>query len=176
MRQPARLRDHPEPDQRLSGPPRLSPRAVSHHLRLEPPAVARLVRTLRQAVLNAVPGAAEAIKFGVLCYYHADAYFGALGGNICMIEIKDALRRPVKGRGRRERRPGRTAEQARAVFLSFIHGAALPDPNRLLRGRLKNKRFVAIPDVATAESSAIRALVRASHDLRPWDERLERGS
>jgi hypothetical protein len=104
------------------------------------------VRALRAAVLKAAPESAEAIKFHVLCYYHADAYFGAIGGNICMIEVK---------RGQ--------------VFLSFIRGSLLSDPERLLRGSQKIKRLLPIPDAAFARSRAVAALVRAAARLRPWD-------
>lgn len=55
------------------------------------------------------------------------------------------------------------------VFLSFIHGSLLPDPRGLLLGKGKFKRFVRVPDEATAKSRAIQNLVRAAAKLRPWD-------
>lgn len=134
----------------MTGPARLSRAELQDHLSLEDERAARLVRVLRRAVLKAVPRAAEAIKFRVLCYYHADAYFGSIGGNICMIEVKPA--RPE-----------------RKVLLTFIHGAQLDDPGRLLRGRQKFKRHLPVPDAAFAQGREVAALVRAAAALRPWD-------
>lgn len=112
----------------------------------QPPATRRIVESLRATVLAAAPKAAEAFKFRVFCYFHDDAYFGAIGGNICMIEIKEG-----------------------GVLLSFIHGSLLPDPRGLLLGKGKFKRFARVPDEATAKSRAIKGLVRAAATLRPWD-------
>lgn len=132
-------------------PPRVSARTLRDLLIVEQPPVARLVRQVRQLVLATIPRAAEALKFRVLCYFHEDAFFGAIGGNICMIEVKD---------GRR---------CVRHVTLSFIHGALLPDPRGLLHGSAKCKRFVPIPDLAAAQRPEVVALLRAARDLRPWD-------
>jgi hypothetical protein len=104
------------------------------------------VRTLRRAVLAAAPEASEAIKFRVLCYFHDDSYFKSIGGNICMIEVK----------GDR-------------VVLSFIHGVHLPDPEGLLFGSGKFKRFLRVPDAKTATSAPVTDLIRAAARLRPWD-------
>lgn len=130
----------------MSRPAQLSAAKLSDHLSLEPPEAARLVRALRRAVLKAAPEASEAIKFRVLCYFHADAYFGSIGGNICMIEVR-------KGK----------------VVLTFIHGAHLPDPDALLTGKQKFKRLLSIPDATFAKGPAVARLVRAAAELRPWD-------
>lgn len=135
-------------------PARLTNEELKDHLLLEAPGVARLVRGVRRAVLRDAPGAAEAVKFGVLCYYHADAWFGSIGGNICMIEVKD---RPKRQGGGRE------------VLLSFIHGALLPDPAGLLRGKGKMKRFLPVPDADFVGRKDVAALIRAARELRPWD-------
>ncbi len=135
-------------------PARLSPSQLAEHLLLETPDVARLVREVRKGVLGVARDSTEAVKFGVLCYFHADAWFGAIGGNICMIEVKD---RP-KGRG-----------GGREVLLSFIHGALLADPKGLLRGRGKMKRFLPVRDADHVERKDVLALIRAARDLRPWD-------
>lgn len=127
-------------------PDRLSRNDLSLHLAGEPAAVRRTVLSLRRAVLRAAPAAAEAVKFRVLCYFHADAYFGALGGNICMIETK-------KGR----------------VFLSFIHGSLLDDPGSRLTGAGKFKRFLRVDGPQDAADPALRALVKQAAALRAWD-------
>ena len=130
-------------------PARLTAARLADHLVLEPPATRRLVRLLRRNILKAVPAAAEAVKFHALCYYHADAFFGAIGGNICMIELP--------------RKPGAP------VMLSFIHGAHLADPHGLLGGRGKSKRFIPIETVDAASDRRIIALVRSAAKLQPWD-------
>lgn len=127
-------------------PPRLSARQLADHLVLQPEDVRKLVLSLRRTVLRAAPTATEAVKFRALCYYHPDAWFGSIGGHICFIEA----------------RAGR-------VSLSFIHGAALPDPEELLQGKGKAKRHVPIGDARAAADPAIAALIRASARLRPWD-------
>lgn len=126
---------------------RLSAAKLTEHLITETPAVRATVRALRRTVLKAAPAAVEAMKFHVLCYFHADAYFGAIGGNICLIETK-----------------------ADKAYLSFIHGSKLPDPSSLLRGKGKFKRFLHIPDPKFAASREVVALIRAAAALKPWDE------
>lgn len=127
-------------------PARLTRADLSLHLAGEPAPARRTVLALRRAVRRAAPTAAEAVKFHVLCYYHGDAYFGAIGGNICMIEIKS----------------GR-------VFLSFIHGSLLKDPGSRLIGRGKFKRFIRVDSPEAAADAALRALVKQAAALRPWD-------
>jgi hypothetical protein len=104
------------------------------------------VLALREMVLKTAPHAAEAVKFHCLAYFDPDAYFGSIGGNICFIETK---------RG--------------AVSLSFIAGAALPDPEGLLRGKGKYKRFVPVASEPQAKAPALRALVRAAARTTPAD-------
>ncbi|MCC6228297.1 MAG: DUF1801 domain-containing protein [Phycisphaerales bacterium] len=127
-------------------PTRVSKQQRTQHLIDQPPVTRKIVETLRATILATAPHASEAFKFRVLCYFHADASFGALGGNICMIEVK---------RGE--------------VFLSFIHGALLPDPRGLLAGKGKFKRFARIADAQHAAGTPIKDLVRAAATLRPWD-------
>lgn len=119
--------------------PRLSKAALHEHLRAESPAVRRTVLALRKAILAAAPQAAEGIKFHVLAYYHDDAFFKSIGGNICMIEVKNGK-----------------------VILSFIRGAGLPDPAGLMYGSGKLKRFVDVPDVSFAAGDEVAALIRAA--------------
>lgn len=72
---------------------------------------------LRDLVLDAAPGVGESIKFSSLCYSVPDAPFGVIGGNVCMISVRDG-----------------------GVSLGFIQGAELPDPAGLLTGSAKAKR------------------------------------
>jgi hypothetical protein len=122
---------------------RLTPRQLEEHLELVTPWVRAIALALREAVLAAAPEAAEAVRFGCLAYFYSDARYGAIGGNICMIET---------ARG--------------AVRLSFIHGSSLPDPERLLQGRARFKRFVPVESVAEAQDERLAALIRASAGAR----------
>lgn len=130
-------------------PRRLTRTQLADHFCLESPATRRLALLLRRRVLRVAPAAAEAVKFRALCYFHADAYFGSIGGNICMIELPRSAKR--------------------GLTLSFIHGALLPDPHHLLQGTSKSKRFISIPDAQTAADPRISALIGAAAKLRPWD-------
>lgn len=127
-------------------PARLSREVRSRHLMEATPGVRRVVEVLRTTILGAAPDAHEAIKFHVLCYFHADSFFGSIGGNICMIEVKP-----------------------KGVLLSFIHGALLKDPAGLLFGKAKSKRFVRITSVDDARRPDLSALIRGAAKLRPWD-------
>jgi hypothetical protein len=127
-------------------PPRLSREHLRDHLAFEPAATRRLVLMLREMVLKTAPHAAEAVKFRCLAYFDPDAYFGAIGGNICFIEVK---------RGR--------------VSLSFVSGSVLPDPKGLLQGKGKYKRFAPVASNTDAKSPALRALVRAAAKITPSD-------
>lgn len=127
-------------------PARLSRKDRSRHLMEARPATRRIVDALRTTILKAAPEAHEAIRFHVLCYFHADSFFGSIGGNICMIETKP-----------------------KGVLLSFIHGALLNDPADLLFGKGKSKRFVRVDSVEDARRSALTKLIRAAAKLRPWD-------
>ncbi len=104
-----------------------------------PPRLRKIAASLRSVILQQAPGVDEAIKFGAVCYFQAGMRFGSIGGNFCMIEQKDGELR-----------------------LSFIHGASLPDPSGLLRGKALAKRFVPIDSVRDARSPHLAELIRSS--------------
>ena len=54
------------------------------------------------------------------------------------------------------------AAAANGVGLSFVHGASLPDPDRVLLGAGKQNRFVRLPSAATLSEPAVEALLRAA--------------
>src|SRR5690349_15419981 len=120
-------------------PARLSSAALRDWLAFEEPAVRRIALEVRRMVLRAAPRAEEGMKFRCPCYWHAGAFFGSIGGNVCVIEVK---------RG--------------GVVLSFILGADLPDPAGLLRGKAKAKRLVPVATVGAARDGRLARLVRAS--------------
>jgi len=54
------------------------------------------------------------------------------------------------------------AAAANGVGLSFIHGASLPDPKKLLLGAGKQNRFIRLPTVAPLRSPEVLKLIRAA--------------
>jgi len=54
------------------------------------------------------------------------------------------------------------AAAANGVGLAFLHGATLPDPEKLLLGAGKQNRFIRLPAVAVFKTPAVRALIRAA--------------
>ena len=51
------------------------------------------------------------------------------------------------------------AAYARGVGLCFIHGAKLPDPDKLLRGSGKQVRNIKLPTAATLDEPAVQSLI-----------------
>ena len=47
----------------------------------------------------------------------------------------------------------------RWVSLFFLHGASLPDPQKLLKGSGKRVRYIVLEDAATLDKPAVRALI-----------------
>lgn len=125
-------------------PQRLSDDELSAYLAACPGEAAALVLEMRHVVLTTAPQVSEAIRFGALCYFKPDHEYGAIGGNVCMID----------GRGS-------------GVSLAFLHGAALPDPAGLFQGRAKAKRSVDIRTERDARRREIRELIRAAAAHEP---------
>ena len=103
-----------------------------------------LVLDLRKFVLKNAPGVVEAIKFNSLCYFKPNQPYGSIGGNVCMISVLDD-----------------------GVQLAFIHGASLPDPDKILHGRAKAKRYVKIRKTAELQQPALQDLVQAAMAYSP---------
>jgi hypothetical protein len=53
------------------------------------------------------------------------------------------------------------------ISLYFLGGPRLPDPQKLLRGSGKQVRFIALPDPATFDQPAVRALIAAALKQAP---------
>lgn len=107
----------------------------------------RMIKRLRALILEAAPHAVEAFRFHTLCYFDPSVTWGAIGGNICMIEIKRSklqVSRPPK------------------VLLTFILGSTLPDPLGILQGDAKFKRWMRVETVEDVESPTLKALIAAS--------------
>lgn len=112
---------------------------MARHLAKCPDELGDIVLALRGVVLKNAPEADESIKFGALSYQLPNAEYGAIGGNVCLIDFR-------KGQ----------------VTLGFIHGASLPDRSGLLLGTAKSKRFLIIRTVADARRRAAGALIKAA--------------
>ncbi len=110
-----------------------------------PPAQRELVDALRRLVRWVVPETEETVLWGSLSY-HRPALGGRVKGAVCLITPK------------RDR-----------VDLGFIHGAALEDPARLLRGSGKHKRHVSIRHVDEIDEEALRCLLEAALHYHPSD-------
>jgi hypothetical protein len=103
-----------------------------------------IIGALRELVRDVAPEAVEDVKFNTLCYYKPGHPYGSIGGNVCMISWKDGW-----------------------VRLSFIHGAQLPDPQHLLQGRAKAKRFVELHSLVDVPRAALEELIRAAVEYAP---------
>ena len=102
-----------------------------------------LVLELRNLVNSVCPSATERILWGGLSY-HDSAKGGPVKGAICQIEL-----------------------EGNHVRLSFIHGVRLKDPETLLSGDQKSKRYLPILSYELAPWDAIRNLIEEAADLDP---------
>jgi hypothetical protein len=59
------------------------------------------------------------------------------------------------------------AAQASGVALCFLWGAKLPDPDKLLRGSGNQVRSIKLPDAATLDQPAVKALLVAAISAAP---------
>jgi len=98
-----------------------------------------LILELRELIRQVAPEVTEAVKFHSLCYFKPGRPFGSIGGHVCGI-----------------------GEQKGTVYLNFIHGAALPDPDGLLQGKAKAMRKIAVHSPEDIHRPAVKKLIRAS--------------
>jgi hypothetical protein len=123
---------------------RLDADELARHLDPYSARLREAVLELRDFVLDTAPDVAEAIKFNSLCYYKPDRPWGVIGGNVCMIGVRDDR-----------------------LLLGFIHGAALPDPAGLLQGEAKAARHIEIRSAKDPDRRAIRQLIREAVRYEP---------
>ena len=114
-------------------------RLFAHH----PRHLLEIAFELRSMVLSIAPYATERIRHTGLSYHNA-ARGGPVSAGICGIEIcQDHVR------------------------LSFIHGAFLNDPENLLQGERRYKKFIMIAQFESAHWEAFEELIRASAGFDP---------
>ena len=126
---------------------RLTVDEIARLMRDWPGELCDLAIELRDFVLEVAPEAAEKVAFHSLCYYKPNQPYGVIGGNICMVGVRDDY-----------------------VVLGFIHGAFLPDPQQLLMGKGKSSRHVAIRDPSDIRRAPLRKLIRAAVAYEPTGE------
>ncbi len=59
------------------------------------------------------------------------------------------------------------AAQASGVALCFLHGASLPDPQKILRGSGVQVRSIKLPTIATLDEPAVQSLIAAAIQRAP---------
>lgn len=126
-------------------PTQLSIHEVNRVLKYYPPDLSDIAVELRSIVLTAAPGATERVFGPGFSYYYAEKG-GPVKAAICGISIHEDH-----------------------VQLSFIQGAFLPDPQDLLEGDRKYKRFVKIESYETAPWSDLKDLIEAAEAF-DWTE------
>ena len=109
-----------------------------------PDELADLALELQAFVREIAPHLNETIAFNSICYYKPDAPYRTIGGNVCMIGCTDDC-----------------------LHLGFIHGAALPDPEGLLKGKARFARHVEIRSRRDIRRGAFRRLIRAAIAYTP---------
>ena len=102
-----------------------------------------IVLELRNLIAAAAPDAAEVIRWGGLSYFH-EGRGGMITAGICQIGIhKDHIR------------------------LAFIHGVFLSDPEHLLEGDRKAKRYIRIPSYDEAPWESLKQMIENSARFDP---------
>ena len=120
---------------------------IARYLETCPGELCDLILELRELVQESAPQVHEAIKFNSLCYHKPNQPYGVIGGNVCMIGVRDDC-----------------------VHLGFIHGAFLPDPDGLLQGTAKSKRQIEIRTPADIRRPAFTKLIRAAVAHTPTED------
>jgi hypothetical protein len=117
--------------------------SIETFLQRTPPRLQDIVLELRNIIASAAPDAAEVIRWGGLSYYH-EGRGGIVSAGICQIGLG-----------------------ADHIRLDFIHGAYLPDPQGLLRGTQKAKRFVKIDSYDHAAWKDLKEIIVSASKFDP---------
>ena len=116
---------------------------IEKFLKFTPQPLQEIVFELRNIIAAVAPDAAEVIRWGGLSYFH-EGCGGIVSAGICQIGIeKDHVR------------------------LAFVHGAFLQDPQSLLRGTGKSKRYIRIDSYESAPWEYFKELITASAKFDP---------
>lgn len=103
-----------------------------------------IVLELRSLIVSIAPTATEVVQRKGFTYYDEDRG-GPVSAGICQIGL-----------------------QSDHIRLAFIHGAFLPDPQGLLEGSEKAKRYVRLYSYDQAPWDDLKALITASAQFDPY--------
>ena len=126
----------------------LSIHEVETFLQHTPAALQEIVFELRNLIAEVAPDAVEVIRWGGLSYFH-EGGGGIISAGICQIGV-----------------------QADQIRLAFIHGAFLSDPQGLLEGSQKAKRFVRLTSYDDVPWEDLKQLIAESSSFDPRKLRL----
>jgi hypothetical protein len=122
----------------------LPERYIEKYLQQVTPELRDIVREIRSVVVSIAPEATEKQHSRGFSYYYKERG-GPVSAGICQIGIfSDHVR------------------------LGFIHGAFLPDPERLLVGEPKYKKHLRIYHYEEAPWKYIKTLIEASSQFDPY--------
>ncbi len=119
-------------------------REIELCLQYMPAGLRDIVLELRSLVVSVAPTATEVIHRKGFTYYDEDRG-GPVSAGICQIGL-----------------------QPDHVRLAFVHGAFLPDPQHLLEGDEKAKRYVKLFSYDQAPWDDLKALIIASAQFDPY--------
>lgn len=116
---------------------------VERRLQRTPPELREIVLELRSLILSVAPDATERIQRKGFTYYD-QAHGGPVSAGLCQIGL-----------------------QRDHIRLAFVHGAFLPDPQGLLGGPARYKRYVELRSYAQTPWDALKDLIAASARFDP---------
>lgn len=116
---------------------------VENFLRFKRPDLVEIALELRDLVFTRRPEAEERILWGGLSY-HDPGKGGPVKGAICQIEL-----------------------HADHVWLSFIHGVRISDPDQLLSGGRRSKRYVRLDCYEDTPWDSVAELIVRAAELDP---------
>jgi hypothetical protein len=119
---------------------------IQNHFSMVPSEWMDIILELRSQIAQIAPGVTEELRKNGLSYYFADRG-GPVSAGVCLIVVKEDH-----------------------VRLGFIHGAFLPDPNRLLQGDRIAMRYVTISSFDTAPWDALATLIESSSRFDPYTQ------
>lgn len=103
-----------------------------------------LALELREFVLGVAPTLVEGAALNSIAYRVPGRRGGVIGGNVCLIGLRGDC-----------------------VHLAFVHGAGLPDPDGLLLGKAKAKRYIELRGASDIRRRAFGKLIRAAIAYQP---------
>ena len=116
---------------------------LDHYLEPIPPELRDIVLELRNLIASVAPDAAEVRHSRGFSYYD-DKRGGTVSAGICQIAIfEDHVR------------------------LAFIHGAFLPDPQGMLIGDAKYKKYIRITSYEDAPWNYLKYMITESSNFNP---------